>query len=109
MRVSRKISTHTVFIIIIIFCIYEASRKKHAPHPPLKQAKHTKIHTKRNTDRKEKKHKLGGEKVTNIYLIIYFYIKINVYLKQNNKQSKLNFDEARKRQEERERIAKYEM
>lgn len=44
--------------------------------------------------------KLKGEKVTNIYLIIYFYIKINVYLKQTNQNYILM---------KRRRIAKYEM
>lgn len=70
---------------------------KYAPHPPLK-AKHK--HKRNGHENSARKKKLKGEKVTNIYLIIYFYIKINVYLKQTNQNYILM---------KRRRIAKYEM
>lgn len=92
---SRKKSAHSC--IYYYFCIYEASRKN-APHPPLKYT-HTQkqkyTQTRNVTDMR--KHTKARRKVTNIYLIIYFYIKINVYLKQSIKTT---FDEDSDRRRE---------
>lgn len=56
MRVSRKISTHTLYLLLLFFVSMKQAEKKHAPHPPLKQAKQTQkyIQNETRTEKREK-------------------------------------------------------
>lgn len=75
MRVSRKISTHTLYLLLLFFVSMKQAEKKHAPHPPLKQAKQTQkyIQNETRTKKREKNTKARRRK-SNQHLFNYLFL-----------------------------------